>query len=161
MAFIVKGAAPRLLLTGEKRAAELAGLDCPVLTIEEAQAHGGARVEAGVSGARPAYIAYTSGSTGGPKGALTEPGMGSRCPGVTEHWYHFGSDDVWPLFHPITFDFSVWEMWGALAYGGRLVIVPRDVPRSPHDLYALLQREKATVLCQTPSAFRGLAAFAA
>jgi acyl-CoA synthetase (AMP-forming)/AMP-acid ligase II len=74
----------------------------------------------------------------------------------TEGWYGFGPDDVWTLFHSYTFDFSVWEMWGALLYGGRLVIVPYLVARSPGEFYQMLSDERVTVLNQTPSAFRQL-----
>ena len=74
----------------------------------------------------------------------------------TEAWFDFGESDVWTLFHSVGFDFSVWEIWGALLYGGRLVIVPFDVSRSPSEFRALLQRHHVTVLHQAPSAFRQL-----
>ena len=68
----------------------------------------------------------------------------------------FGSGDVWTLFHSFAFDFSVWEMWGALLYGGRLVIVPHEVSRAPERFRELLAREAVTILSQTPSAFAAL-----
>ena len=71
----------------------------------------------------------------------------------TESWFGFGERDVWTLFHSCAFDFSVWEIWGALAYGGRLVVVPYWISRSPAAVYELLGEQQVTVLNQTPSAF--------
>ncbi|WP_425526045.1 amino acid adenylation domain-containing protein [Halotia branconii] len=103
-----------------------------------------------------AYIIYTSGSTGNPKGTLVNHYNVVRLFAATDAWYHFNQDDVWTMFHSYAFDFSVWEIWGALLYGGRLVIVPYLITRSPESFYELLCQEKVTVLNQTPSAFRQL-----
>ncbi len=103
-----------------------------------------------------AYVIYTSGSTGKPKGVLVNHSNVVRLFAATEDWYHFNEQDVWTLFHSIAFDFSVWEIWGALLYGGRLVVVPYLVTRSPESFYELLCKENVTVLNQTPSAFRQL-----
>ncbi len=103
-----------------------------------------------------AYVIYTSGSTGRPKGVLVRHSCVTRLLAGTEHWFGFGPDDVWTLFHSYAFDVSVWEMWGAFLYGGRLAVVPFWVSRSPEAYYDLLRREGVTVLCQTPSAFRQL-----
>ncbi len=138
-------AGPRLVLLDAEGEAPLAGE--PV---------------AGAGGApdpdRIAYVIYTSGSTGRPKGSLIRHGSVARLFDATGAWFSFGPDDVWTLFHSYAFDFSVWELWGALAYGGRLVVVPYWVSRSPDAFLDLLRRERVTVLNQTPSAFKQLVA---
>ncbi|SDY29709.1 non-ribosomal peptide synthetase, partial [Lysobacter enzymogenes] len=100
----------------------------------------------------PAYVIYTSGSTGQPKGVLVPHHNVVRLFDATGQ-FGFGADDVWTLFHSYAFDFSVWELWGPLCHGGRLVIVPYFVSRAPRETLQLLVRERVTVLNQTPSAF--------
>lgn len=112
-------------------------------------------------GLRPehlAYIIYTSGSTGMPKGAMVTHGNVTRLFSATGARFGFTMNDVWTLFHSCAFDFSVWEIWGALLYGGRLVIVSQAVARSSEEFYELLCREQVSILNQTPSAFRQLMA---
>jgi amino acid adenylation domain-containing protein len=103
-----------------------------------------------------AYVIYTSGSTGKPKGVLVTQYNVVRLFQSTSHWYGFDENDVWTLFHSFAFDFSVWEIWGALLHGGRLVIVPYDISRNPQSFLQLIRDEKVTVLNQTPSAFTQL-----
>ncbi|MEU7876336.1 amino acid adenylation domain-containing protein, partial [Dactylosporangium sp. NPDC049140] len=100
-----------------------------------------------------AYVIYTSGSTGRPKGVAVPHGNLVRLLTAARRWFTFGPSDVWTLFHSFAFDFSVWELWGALAHGGRLVVVPWAVTRGPAEFLQLVSDEQVTVLSQTPSAF--------
>ncbi|MBV9163199.1 MAG: amino acid adenylation domain-containing protein, partial [Pseudonocardiales bacterium] len=101
----------------------------------------------------PAYVIYTSGSTGTPKAVLITHYNVVRLFGATQQLFNFNADDVWALFHSYAFDFSVWEMWGALLHGGRLIVVPYELSRSPQQFLQLLAQQSVTVLNQTPSAF--------
>jgi amino acid adenylation domain-containing protein len=112
------------------------------------------------AGARPdnvAYVIYTSGSTGRPKGVVVSHANVVRLFAVAAGEFGFGPDDTWTLFHSFAFDFSVWELWGALLHGGRLVVVPYRTSRDPEALWRLLIDQRVTVLSQTPSVFRQLA----
>ncbi|KAL1915186.1 uncharacterized protein VTP21DRAFT_7462 [Calcarisporiella thermophila] len=101
-----------------------------------------------------AYIIYTSGSTGKPKGVMVEHRQVNRLFTATGGWYDFTEHDTWCLLHSFAFDFSVWEIWGALRFGGRLVIISQDIARSPQELYQIICKQSITVLNITPSAFK-------
>ena len=103
-----------------------------------------------------AYCIYTSGSTGQPKGVAVTHANVLRLFDACPPDMRFDRHDVWALFHSYAFDFSVWEIFGALLHGGRLLVVPYYTSRSPADCFALLRDEGVTVLNQTPSAFRQL-----
>jgi len=112
------------------------------------------RLESGVRAENLAYLIYTSGSTGKPKGVMVTHGNVCRLMRATEAWFGFNDQDVWTMFHSYAFDFSVWELWGALLYGGRLVVVPYWISRTPEAFYRLVKERGVTVLNQTPSAFQ-------
>jgi amino acid adenylation domain-containing protein len=105
----------------------------------------------------PAYIIYTSGSTGKPKGVVIEHRNVVRLLYNDSNLFDFGPRDTWTLFHSYCFDFSVWEIFGALLYGGRLVIVPRSLTLDPPGFNALVKKERVTVLNQTPGSFYNFA----
>ncbi|MFV2116803.1 amino acid adenylation domain-containing protein, partial [Micromonospora sp. LOL_025] len=155
--------APVTVLTHAATRAALDGLTAAPLVDLDADAHRwadrpGTDPDPGTRPDHLAYVIHTSGSTGRPKGVMVEHANVVRLFSATAGWFGFGPTDVWSLFHSFAFDFSVWEIWGALLHGGRLVIVPRLVSRSPADFHRLLCDEGVTVLNQTPSAFRSLIA---
>ncbi|MPY58308.1 non-ribosomal peptide synthetase [Streptomyces spongiae] len=106
---------------------------------------------------QPAYVIYTSGTTGHPKGVVVPHRNVTALIEATRSDFAFSARDVWSQFHSVAFDFSVWEIWGCLLTGGRLVLVPYFSARSPESFLELLVSEKVTVLNQTPSAFSELA----
>ncbi|HVG43862.1 MAG TPA: condensation domain-containing protein, partial [Longimicrobium sp.] len=162
LAFTLADAGVPLVLVQEPVRAALPAVDgVEVISLdgaaEEIAAESAENPQSGAGPDSLAYVIYTSGSTGAPKGALIEHRNVARLFAATEAGFGFGESDVWTLFHSYAFDFSVWELWGALLYGGRLVVVPWSVSRDPAAFRRLLARERVTVLSQTPSAFRALA----
>jgi amino acid adenylation domain-containing protein/non-ribosomal peptide synthase protein (TIGR01720 family) len=163
--YVLQDSAPVVLLTQKHLREQMGGVSesVRVIDLEEDEAEWSKERESNPErssiGLRPehlAYVIYTSGSTGSPKGVMVEHRNVTRLFAATSHWFEFGANDTWTLFHSYGFDFSVWEIWGALIYGGRLVVVPKDIARSPEDFYKLICQKKVTVLNQTPSAFRQL-----
>ncbi|MEP7123627.1 MAG: non-ribosomal peptide synthase/polyketide synthase, partial [Byssovorax sp.] len=162
LAFMIEDAQIPVLVTEAEHAAALPEHSARVVRLDadadEIALEPSSRLAGAASPADLAYVIYTSGSTGKPKGAMVTHANVVRLFDATDAWYHFDGSDVWTLFHSYAFDFSVWEIWGALLYGGRLVVVPYWVSRAPEAFYKLLGEEGVTVLNQTPSAFRQLAA---
>ncbi|MBD2784446.1 amino acid adenylation domain-containing protein, partial [Xenorhabdus sp. DI] len=173
LAYMLEDAAPVALLTQATLHDELRdkpGSTLPTVLLDNTlESHGSFSADnlptdnpdaqaLGLASHHLAYVIYTSGSTGTPKGVMVEHANVIRLLAATQSRFQFDDQDVWTLFHSFAFDFSVWELWGALAYGGRLVIISAECARSPRQFYALLCREHVTILNQTPSAFRQLIA---
>nr|UNQ78295.1 non-ribosomal peptide synthetase [Microbispora sp.] len=161
IAFVLADAAPVCVITSDGVDARAISGDLPILMIDDISASAGGPVGdltdsdrlSPLYPAHPAYVIYTSGSTGRPKGATIPHTNVVHLFTATDDRFGFAPEDTWTLFHSYAFDFSVWELWGALLYGGRLVVVSFEMSRSPVDFLRLLAREQVTVLNQTPSAF--------
>ncbi|MTD22352.1 amino acid adenylation domain-containing protein, partial [Pseudomonas sp. CCM 7891] len=164
LAFMLDDSAPVALLTQASLALDAAAHTVPVVLLDHPEATGIAAQPqhnpelSGLNSNHLAYVIYTSGSTGQPKGVMVEHRNVARLFSATQSSFDFGSQDTWALFHSFAFDFSVWEIWGALIHGGRLLVVPQLISRTPAACYALLCETGVTVLNQTPSAFRQLIA---
>lgn len=160
LATVVDDCAATVAITSADLLQRFEGLGLTVVAIDD-----DARVEASepfdpteALPGQAAYVLYTSGSSGRPKGIVVTHRNVVRLFDATQGWFRFGSDDVWTWLHSYAFDFSVWEVFGALLHGGRLVVTPIWTARSPADLLALLEDRGVTVLNQTPTAFRMLVA---
>jgi amino acid adenylation domain-containing protein len=156
-AWILESARVQVVVTRRALAQQLSGLRVSLVDLDEEVPTPPASPVSGVSPEHTAYVIFTSGSTGRPKGVQVAHGSVVHLLETARPRFGFGAQDVWTVVHSYAFDFSVWEIWGALALGGRLVVVPLDVARSPVELAGLLSSEAVTVLNQTPSALRHLA----
>ncbi|XP_031634856.1 uncharacterized protein LOC116348125, partial [Contarinia nasturtii] len=156
---ILHDASPLYLLADATGQAALGNVQVPVVNLDEALPCGLSidnpdPTTLGLTPSHLAYIIYTSGSTGTPKGVMIEHKQITRLFEVTRKQFDFDKQDQWCLFHSFSFDFSVWEIWGALLNGSQLAIVSYNTSRSADEFYKWLCINRITVLNQTPSAFK-------
>ncbi|MET9682375.1 non-ribosomal peptide synthetase [Streptomyces coeruleorubidus] len=157
--YILADAAPQVVLVDREqrdRFTELlarTGVRARVLVQGEELPQATTEPGPGASWHDPAYVIYTSGSTGRPKGVVVPHSSVVTLLANTQPDMEFGPDDIWVQFHSFSFDFAVWELWGALAYGGELLVPEYGLTRSPVDFHRLVRERGVTVLNQTPSAF--------
>jgi amino acid adenylation domain-containing protein len=155
--FALADAAPMAAITTAGLAERLDGHDVVVIDVDDPAVD--AQPSTGLPAPAPddiAYLIYTSGTTGTPKGvAITHHNLTQQLDSLNAG---LPPGRVWTQCHPYVFDFSVWEIWGALLHGGRLVVVGESVTGSPHDLHRVLVAEEVDVLTQTPSAVAALPA---
>lgn len=151
--FMVSDAGPVAVLTTADLSSRFDGLDVGVIEIDDPLIDG--QPSSALTAPEPddlAYMTYTSGTTGVPKAVAVTHHNVTQLVDAVRTDLPARPGEVWSQWHSLVFDVSVWEIWGALLHGGRLVVVPESVASSPDDLHELLISEKVSVLCQTPSA---------
>lgn len=156
--YILQDANPHCLITTQELTPHIEGIEMIIVDEHSCSSYPSENIKLEECSApllpmSPAYIIYTSGSTGRPKGVVIPHQNVIRLLDATDKWFHFNEEDRWSLFHSYAFDFSVWEIWGALLYGGELIVIPYDISRSPLDFLGWLADKQITVVNQTPSAF--------
>jgi nonribosomal peptide synthetase protein BlmVII len=154
---LIADAGVAALIVGSRLAGAFAWFDGPVLPVAQPPRQVSRPSSGAPAPGNLAYVIYTSGSTGTPKGVTVTHGNVTALFGAADQVLKFAPDEVWSLAHSSAFDFSVWEMWGALLHGARLLILPPDVLLDPPGLWHVLLAHQVTVLSMTPSAFAALA----
>ncbi len=159
--YILEDAKPALVLTNERHNASLKNIKSGLLLVNVDSPENSNRIpkektdnlNTQVTSTHLAYVIYTSGTTGQPKGVLQNHGNVVSLFHATENLYQFDTQDVWTLFHSYVFDVSIWEIWGAFIYGGKLIVPSYEQIKDLEDFYELCCRFNITVLNQTPSVF--------
>lgn len=144
-----------VILTDENRKYEYEGSGHRMVDYKEIEDFQGWGKNQGFS-SDSAYIIFTSGSTGMPKGVVVSHRNALQYFEAINQEYHFSYKDTWTLFHSVGFDYSIMEIFGALLFGGKLLIVPHSICLAPRDFYEFIMNHKATVLTQTPTYFVNL-----
>ncbi|MFJ8114222.1 amino acid adenylation domain-containing protein [Streptomyces sp. NPDC096132] len=157
VALILQDAEPALVITSRGLAERLPE-HTPLLCIDEPREPVPTEDVTAVDPSAPAYVLYTSGTTGGPKGVQVSHRNLLQLHASTSTVFGLTSDDVWSMCHSFAFDFSVWEIWGALLRGACVSIVPQHVAQDPVALRRHLRDERVTVMNHTPKAFNELIA---
>jgi amino acid adenylation domain-containing protein len=101
-----------------------------------------------------AYITFTSGSTGRPKGVCL-PHRGIVRLVKNTHWLDFSPGEVFFQTAPVSFDPSLFEIWGALLNGARVVLPPPHLP-SLSELAEVMQKQSVTTAWFTAGLFHQL-----